>query len=63
MRHIMSAATVGTEAPLSVLVRAVIDGHVHRLIVVDEQHRPVGSVSRLDVLTALTHSVCSAAGA
>jgi CBS-domain-containing membrane protein len=47
------AATVGTKAPLSVLARAVIDAHVHSLIVVDEQHRPIGTVSCLDVLTAL----------
>ena len=55
VRRYMTAdvPTVGAEAPLSVLARAVIDAHVHRLIVVDEQHRPIGTVSCLDVLAAL----------
>ena len=55
VRRYMTAdvATVGAEAPLSVLARTVIEAHVHRLIVVDEQHRPIGTVSRLDVLAAL----------
>ena len=42
--------TVGAEAPLSVLARTVIEAHVHRLIVVDQGHRPIGTVSCLDVL-------------
>jgi hypothetical protein len=35
--------------------RTVIDAHAHSLIVVDEQHRPVAIVSRLDVLAAHAH--------
>src|SRR5262249_48113722 len=50
-----SARTVGTEAPLSVVAGAVVAARAHRLIVVDEQHRPIGTVSCLDVLTALAH--------
>jgi CBS-domain-containing membrane protein len=38
---------------MSALARAVIDADAHSLIVVDEQHRPIGIVSRLDVLAAL----------
>jgi CBS domain-containing protein len=53
------AAVVGTEAPLSVLARAVVDANVDCLIVVDEQHRPIGTVSRLDVLAALACPVRS----
>jgi CBS-domain-containing membrane protein len=45
-----------------VTMQAVIDGHAHSLIVVDEQHRPVGTVSCLDVLAALARPVGSAAG-
>ena len=48
-----AGATVEAEAPLSALARAVVDVHVPTLIVVDEQHRPIGTVSRLDVLEAL----------
>jgi CBS domain-containing protein len=55
VRRYMTAdvGTVEAEAPLSALARAVVDAHVHRLIVVDEQHRPIGTVSCLDVLAAL----------
>jgi CBS-domain-containing membrane protein len=59
--YMTAAATVGAEAPLSVLARAVFDGHVHRVIVVDEQHRPIGTVSCLDVLAALARQVRSVA--
>jgi CBS domain-containing protein len=48
-----NVATVGAEAPLSALARAVVEAHVHRLIVVDEQHRPIGTVSCVAVLAAL----------
>jgi CBS domain-containing protein len=54
--------TVGAEAPLSVLARAVIDAHVPGLVVVDEQHRPLGTVSCLDVLTALARRADGAGG-
>jgi CBS-domain-containing membrane protein len=55
------AATVEAEAPLSALARVVVDVHVPTLIVVDEQHRPIGTVSCLEVLAALAHPVRSAA--
>jgi CBS-domain-containing membrane protein len=64
VRRYLTAAvpTVRAEAPLSVLTRAVIDAHVHRLIVVDQEHRPIGTVSCLDVLAALVHFGSSAMG-
>jgi CBS domain-containing protein len=37
--------TVGAEAPLSVLARTVIEAHVHWLIVVDQEHRPMVEAS------------------
>jgi CBS domain-containing protein len=52
-RYLTAGSTVEAEAPLSALARAVVDVHVPTLIVVDEQHRPIGTVSRLDVLEAL----------
>ena len=52
-RYMTAGSTVEAEAPLSALARAVVDVHVPTLIVVDEQHRPIGTVSRLDVLEAL----------
>jgi CBS-domain-containing membrane protein len=45
--------TVGAEAPLSALARTMIEAHVHTLIVLNEQHWPIGTVSCLDVLAAL----------
>jgi CBS domain-containing protein len=54
VRHYMTAgATVEAEAPLSALARVVVDVHLPTLIVVDEQHRPIGTVSCLEVLAAL----------
>jgi CBS domain-containing protein len=62
MRRYLSAndPTVEAEAPLSVLARTLIDTHVHRLIVVDPVHRPIGTLSCLDVLAALVR--CRADG-
>jgi CBS domain-containing protein len=53
-------STVGAEAPLSALARAVVAAQVHKLIVVDDQHRPIGTVSCLDVLAAFAR--CRAEG-
>jgi CBS domain-containing protein len=61
-RYMTADSTVGADAPLSALARAVVDGHVHRLIVVDEQHRPIGTVSCLDVLDALARRRADRAG-
>jgi CBS-domain-containing membrane protein len=61
-RYVTADSTVGAEAPLAALARAVSEGHAHCLIVVDEQHRPVGIVSGLDVLAALARGLHPAAG-
>ena len=60
-RCVTADPTIEADAPLSALARAVVDAHVHRLMVVDEQHRPIGTVSCLEVLAALAH--CRADGA
>jgi CBS domain containing-hemolysin-like protein len=39
-----------------VLARMMIDAHIHRLIVVDEERRPVGVVSSTDLLGAMAYS-------
>jgi CBS domain-containing protein len=56
-RAMIAESAVEADAPLSALARAVVDAHVHSLIVVDEQHRPIGTVSCLDVLAALAQSI------
>ena len=60
-RYMTADSKVEAGAPLSALARAAVDAHVHRLIVVDEQHRPIGTVSCLEVLAALAR--CRADGA
>lgn len=42
--------------PLRTLARMMIDAHIHRIIVVDEEGRPVGVVSSTDILAALAYS-------
>jgi CBS domain-containing protein len=58
VRHFMTAdaVTVGPETPIRVLARLMIDAHIHRVIVVDEERRPIGIVSGTDVLAALAYS-------
>ncbi len=50
--------TVGLRAPLTELARTMVDAHVHRLVVVDRQHRPIGIVSCTDVLAVVAHADC-----
>jgi CBS domain-containing protein len=52
-RFTTADSTIEAEATLSEMARAVIDAHAHRLVVVDQEHRPIGTVSCLDVLAAL----------
>ncbi|HEY1064973.1 MAG TPA: CBS domain-containing protein, partial [Pirellulales bacterium] len=46
-------ASVRPSAPLSELMRMMVDGYQHRLVVLDDEGKPVGVVSSLDVLGAL----------
>jgi len=48
--------TAGPQTPLPELARMMIDGHIHRVIVVDGQRRPIGIVSSTDILAALASS-------
>jgi CBS domain-containing protein len=41
---------------IRVLARMMIDAHIHRIIVVNEERRPIGVVSSTDVLAALAYS-------
>jgi hypothetical protein len=61
-RYMTAGSTVEAEAPLSALAWAVVNVHVPTLIVVDEQHRPIGTVSCLEVLAALTRCCADGAG-
>jgi CBS domain-containing protein len=61
-RYMTAGGTVEAEATLSALARVVVDVHVPTLSVVDEQHRPIGTVSSLDVLAALARRRADGAG-
>jgi predicted transcriptional regulator len=45
---------VGPATPITELAWKMINAHIHRVIVVDEQEKPVGVVSSTDVLAAVT---------
>jgi CBS-domain-containing membrane protein len=44
------------ETPISRLAQMMVDAHVHRLIIVDEQRRPLGIVSTTDIVTAMARA-------
>lgn len=45
--------TVNIDTLLPELARTMLDAHIHRVIVVDEETRPVGIVSTTDILAAV----------
>jgi CBS-domain-containing membrane protein len=45
--------TVRPEAPVGDVARAMLDAHIHRVIVVDQWGRPVGIVSSTDLIAAV----------
>jgi CBS domain-containing protein len=48
--------TVEATAPVTELARKMIDAHIHRVIIVDEEGHPVGVVSSTDILAAVSYS-------
>ncbi len=42
--------------PIDVLARMMVDAHIHRIIVVDADGRPVGIVSSTDILAAVAYA-------
>jgi len=48
--------TVTPKTGITDLARLMIDAHIHRVIVVDAQRRPVGIVSTTDILAAVAYS-------
>jgi CBS domain-containing protein len=48
--------TVAVDLPLPELARRMVDAHVHRVIVVDRLHRPVGIVSNTDILAGIARA-------
>jgi CBS-domain-containing membrane protein len=54
---------VSLATPITDLARMMVDAHIHRLIVVDAEHRPIGVVSSTDILAALADADSRNAGA
>ncbi len=48
--------TVEPAVPLARVARMMVDAHIHRVVVVDEQGRPVGIVSSTDVLAVVARA-------
>ena len=59
VRHSMSADLVTAEpaTPMTDLARRMIDAHIHRIVVLDEERRPVGLVTSTDILAAVAYGV------
>ena len=58
IRSLMTTDPVTAHADVSVrtLARMMMEAHIHRIIVVDEEQRPVGIVSSSDILAALARA-------
>jgi CBS-domain-containing membrane protein len=58
VRSFMTAdpVTVRSSIPIRALARMMIDGHIHRIIVVDEERRPIGIVASTDLLAAVAYA-------
>jgi CBS domain-containing protein len=48
--------TVAPATRIADLARKMLDAHIHRLIVVDGDNRPIGIVSSTDVLAAVAYT-------
>jgi predicted transcriptional regulator len=48
--------TVRVTTSVTELARAMLDAHIHRLIVVDSSNKPIGVVSTTDILAAVAHA-------
>ena len=48
--------TAKPETTIAQLARTMMDAHVHRLIIVDDQRHPVGIVSTIDIVAAVAQA-------
>ncbi len=51
------AKTISADAPLLTAARLMCDEHVHRLIVVDEEGRPIATTTSLDLVSAMMNAM------
>jgi hypothetical protein len=50
------------QTPIGELARLMLDAHIHRIMVRDENNRPIGIVSSTDILAAVARAAASPAG-
>ena len=48
--------TVSQNTPVQKLAQMMLDAHIHRLIVVDREQRPVGIITSTDILAAFARA-------
>jgi CBS-domain-containing membrane protein len=48
--------TANPETPIGDVARRMLDAHIHRVIIVNAQGRPIGVVSTTDILAAVAYS-------
>ena len=48
--------TASPHMPLPELAQMMVDAHIHRIVVVDEESRPIGIVSSTDILAAMARA-------
>lgn len=46
----------GPETPIARLAQMMVDAHIHRLIIIDEQYHPIGIVSTTDIVAAVARA-------
>jgi len=58
VRRYMTAnpVTVPPETPIGELAQKMVNAHIHRVIVVDKENRPLGIISSTDVLAAVANT-------
>jgi CBS domain-containing protein len=58
VRQFMTAdpVLVAADRPLTEVARMMIDAHIHRVIVADDERRPLGVVSSMDLLAVLAYA-------
>ena len=58
VRHFMThdMVTAAPETPITDLARMMVDAHIHRIIVVDEDNSPMGIVTSTDLLAAVART-------
>jgi CBS domain-containing protein len=56
-RHMTAnPVTVKPEMPIGELVQKMVDAHIHRVIVVDEENKPLGIITSTDILAAVANA-------